>query len=136
MWIDKTPAGRLGFSNYKELLKFCERYGIEVPKIDRRSWQKGVMVENYDWARLERERGDEIRRLLDEDRRGFVSVVAIARLFGIRGEYAISIVRGDVKLIKRGRNYVVKREDVTRVINCLRERLEQKYVRRRNRKVV
>ena len=61
MWIDKTPAGRLGFSNYKELLKFCERYGIEIPKIDRRSWQKGVNVKNYDWARLERERGDEIR---------------------------------------------------------------------------
>jgi len=132
-WIDKTPAGRLGFSNYKELLRFCERYGIEVPAVGRRSWQRGITVQQRDWARLEKEQGDRIRQLLALEKKDFVPVTAIAGLFGIRGEYAISVLRGGVELIKRGRNYVVKRVAVPAAINRIRERLERTYVRRRTR---
>ena len=39
-----------------------------------------------------------------------------------------------VALIKRGRNYTVRREAVPAAINHIRERLERTYVRRRTRK--
>jgi hypothetical protein len=65
--------------------------------------------------------------------RGFVAGGAIAKLLGIRGEYAVSVLRGGVALIKRGRNYTVKRGAVPAAINHIRERLERTYVRRRTR---
>lgn len=40
---------------------------------------------------------------------------------------------GDFELIKRGRNYVVRRETVTRIIEFIRNRLERSYLRKRTR---
>ena len=133
-WIDNTPAGKLGFSNYKELLKFCERHGIEIPTIPRRSWQRGVTVDQRDWARLEREQGNRIRDLRTAEGWAHVPVTGIARLFGIRRQRAVAIVRKICEMSKVGRSYVIARESASGVINCVREKLEEAYLRKRTRR--
>jgi len=133
-WIDKTPAGRLGFSNYKELLRFCERHGIEIPTIPRRSWQRGITVDQRDWARLEREQGDRIRGLREAETRVHVPITEIAKLFGMRRRYAVSVARGICEISKVGRSYVIARENAPEVINRVREKLEEAYLRKRTRR--
>lgn len=133
-WIDSTPVGRLGFSNYKALLKFCERHGIEVPTIPKRSWQRGVTVDQKDWARLEREQGDRIKELRATETQAHVPVTEIARLFGIRRRRAVSIAKQVAEISKVGRSYVIARESASEVINRVREKLEDAYLRKRTRR--
>lgn len=133
-WIDNTPAGRLGFSNYKALSKFCERHGIEVPTIPKRSWQRGVTVDQRDWARLEKEQGDKIKGLRVTEMRTHVPVTEIARLFGIRRRRAVSIVKKVCEITKVGRSYVIAREGAREAINRVREKLEETYLRKRTRR--
>jgi hypothetical protein len=92
-----------------------------------------VTVEQYDWARLERERGDEIRARREEERAEYVALTDIARLFGIRRQRVVAILKGKVELARPGRGYLIKREEATAVINRVREELEDAYVRRRAR---
>jgi hypothetical protein len=134
-WIEKTPAGRLGFKNYKELEQFCERHNVEVPTIPRRDWVNGTTVYERDWARLERERGDYIRHLREDERRGYVPVADIARLFGLTRQRGLAILKGNVNLTKYGRAYVVKREEAKATIDFLREELERRFIRRRTGRV-
>lgn len=125
-WISRTPVGRLGFANYGSIKHFCERHGIEIPVKKVRDFMAGVEREQYDWAKLEKQRGVEIKSILYNEKTANIPVAAVANLFGIPAQY-VKRKAADLTVRISGRRYFPK-ANIKAAVNRVRDCLEDIYI--------